>query len=261
MGEIILPLLGESGYVSADESTGNLLVIDTVENLLRIEPVIAQFDVPEAEQMTTQVFEMHHADPAEVVQLLRMLLSDGNGRSRRQHGPRPGRGAAALHGPSSSGLYRGMSSATSVLFGPSSVPVVLIPEPKRKWIIARASAEDMKLLTEWVAKLDVVEPMAQEYETVAITYADVREVSSRLTEALQQMPGTELQASVLVQPLEQARQIMVFGRQDLREMVKKLIKEIDIPPGQFETQHFKLKYADPDRVRPEHRRIVRRRGL
>lgn len=31
------------------------------------------------------------------------------------------------------------------------------------------------------------------------------------------MPGTELQASVLVQPLEQARQIMIFGRSDLRE--------------------------------------------
>ncbi len=248
MGEIILPLLGETGYVSADESTGNLLVIDTVENLLRIEPVIAQFDVPEAEQMTTQVFEMRHADPAEVVQLLRMLLSDGNGRSSGGMGRGRG-GVLPRTRPATSGLYRGASAATGVLFGPSSVPVVLIPEPKRKWIIARASAEDMKLLTEWVAKLDVVEPIAQEYETVAITYADVREVSTRLTEALQQMPGTELQASVLVQPLEQARQIMVFGRQDLREMVKKLIKEIDIPPGQFETQHFKLKYADPDRVR------------
>jgi general secretion pathway protein D len=248
MGEIVLPLLGESGYVSADESTGNLLVIDTVENLLRIEPVVAQFDVPEAEQMTTQVFEMRHADPAEVVQLLRMLLSDGNGRSPGSQGRGRG-GVLPRTRPSGSGLYRGTSSATSVLFGPSSVPVVLIPEPKRKWIIARASAEDMKLLTEWVAKLDVVEPMAEEYESVVITYADVREVASRLTEALQQMPGTELQASVLVQPLEQARQIMVFGREDLREMVKKLIKEIDVPPGQFETQHFKLKYADPDRVR------------
>ena len=77
MGEIILPLLSESGYVSADESTGNLLVIDTVENLMRVEAIVAQFDVPEAEQTTTQVFDMQHADPAEVVQLLRMLLSDG----------------------------------------------------------------------------------------------------------------------------------------------------------------------------------------
>jgi general secretion pathway protein D len=248
MGEIILPLLGESGYVSADESTSNLLVIDTVENLLRVEPVITQFDVPEAEQMTTQVFEMHHADPAEVVQLMRMLLSDGNGRS--PGGTSRGRGGVLPRTrPATSGLYRGVSSAASVLFGPSTVPVVLIPEPKRKWVIARASAEDMKLLTEWIAKLDVVEPIAKEYESVAITYADVREVAARLNEAMQQMPGTELQASVLVQPLEQARQIMVFGRQDLREMVKKLIKEIDVPPGQFETQHFKLKYADPDRVR------------
>ena len=46
MGEIVLPLLSESGYVSADESTGNLLLIDTVENLIHIEAIIAQFDVP-----------------------------------------------------------------------------------------------------------------------------------------------------------------------------------------------------------------------
>ena len=63
------------------------------------------------------------------------------------------------------------------------------------------------------------------------------------------MPGTELQASVLVQALEQARQVMIFGRQDLREMVKKLIVEIDVPPGQFETKHFQLQHADPDQIK------------
>jgi len=35
----------------------------------------------------------------------------------------------------------------------------------------------------------------------------------------------------------------------MREMVKKLIQEIDIPTGLFQTEHFKLKYADPDEVK------------
>ena len=247
MGEIILPLLSESGYVSADESTGNLLVIDTVENLIRIEAIIMQFDVPEAQRTTTQVFDILHADPAEVVQLLRMLLSDTSGR-----GVYGGRSYAPARGSYSGGrLYRGgsTSAATSVIVGPSSQPVVLIPEPKRKWIIARASAEDMQLIGDWITKFDRAETIEREYETVPITYADVREVATRINEALQQMPGTELQASVLVQALEQARQVMVFGRQDLREMVKKLIVEIDVPPGQFETKHFQLQYGDPDQIK------------
>jgi general secretion pathway protein D len=257
MGEIVLPLLSESGYVSADENTGNLLVIDTVENLIKIEAIIAQFDVPGAEKTTTQVFTLEHADPAEVVQLLRMLLSDTPGRPGGGYGGGYGgygRSYPGARGYSSGGsrLSRGGysgSAATSVIMGPSQLPVVLIPEPKRKWVIARASAEDMKLIGEWIQKLDQGEPTGKEYETVPITYADVREVATRINEALQQMPGTELQASVLVQSLEQARQVMVFGRADLREMVKKMIEEIDVPPGQFETRHFELKHADPDQIK------------
>lgn len=135
------------------------------------------------------------------------------------------------------------------MIGPSEQPVVLIPEPNRKWIIARASAEDMKQISEWIEKLDHEEPVKAEHETVSITYADVSEVADRLNEAMQQMPGSELQASVLIQPLPNARQIVIFGRADMREMVKKLIAEIDIPTGLFQTEHFKLKYADPDEVK------------
>jgi type II secretion system protein D len=135
------------------------------------------------------------------------------------------------------------------MIGSSEQPVVLIPEPNRKWIIARASAEDMKQISEWIEKLDHEEPIKAEHETISITYADVREVAERLNEALQQMPGSELQASVLIQPLENARQIVIFGRKDMRQIVKNLIQEIDIPTGLFQTEHFKLKYADPDEVK------------
>ena len=135
------------------------------------------------------------------------------------------------------------------MIGPSQQPVVLIPEPNRKWIIAKASAEDMKQIGEWIDKLDQQDPVQSEHETVQITYADVEEVADQLNEALQQMPGSELQTSVLIQPLENARQIVIFGRAEVREMVKKLIAEIDIPSGLFQTEHFKLKYADPDEVK------------
>ncbi|MHC4227468.1 MAG: secretin N-terminal domain-containing protein, partial [Planctomycetota bacterium] len=89
----------------------------------------------------------------------------------------------------------------------------------------------------------------REYETVPLQYADPSEVAERLNEAIQQMPGTELQTSVLIQPLTQARQVLVFGREDLRVMIKKLIEEVDIPSGLFETRVFHLKYADADRIK------------
>ncbi|MFB0555738.1 MAG: secretin N-terminal domain-containing protein [Phycisphaerae bacterium] len=261
MSQIVGPLISETGYVSADETTGNLVVIDTVENLMRIEMIIAQFDVPEAEQTVTEIFEIHYSDPSEIVQLLRMLITGEAGTSSRSLGRSSygqssyGRSSYSRTSYSSSRGYtssRGSSrpgSSSSVMIGPSEQPVVLIPEPTRRWIIARASAEDMKRIGEWIDKLDKEEPVKSEHETVSITYADVSEVASRLNEALQQMPGSELQASVLIQPLENARQIVIFGRADMREMVKKLIAEIDIPAGLFQTEHFKLKYADPDDVK------------
>jgi len=261
MAQIVGPLLSETGYVSADETTGNLLVFDTVETLMRIEMIIKEFDVPEAEQTVTEIFEIRYGDPSEIVQLLRMLITGETGTSSRSLGRsssgRSSSGRGSSYSRTSYSSSRGYSSrggsrpgsSSSVMIGPSEQPVVLIPEPNRKWIIARASAEDMKQISEWIEKLDHEEPVKAEHETVSITYADVSEVADRLNEAMQQMPGSELQASVLIQPLPNARQIVIFGRADMREMVKKLIAEIDIPTGLFQTEHFKLKYADPDEVK------------
>lgn len=263
MAQVIGPLLSESGYVTGDETTGNLVVIDTVENLIRVEIIIDQFDVPEAEQTVTQTFEVLHGDPAEIVQLLRLLLSDGTGATSRASKRSSSYGGSSSYSKGgmfvsspgdfmSSGAYRSSArpgGTTSVLVGPSQMPIVLIPEPKRKLIIARASAEDMKLIDEWITKLDKKEPGEREYETIPIRYADVSEVATRLNEAFREMPGTELEPSVLIQAMVQARQIVVFGREDLRSLVKKLIEEIDVPTGLFQTEHFKLKYADPDQIK------------
>ncbi|UCF17270.1 MAG: hypothetical protein JSW59_07370, partial [Phycisphaerales bacterium] len=261
MSQVVGPLLTEEGHLSADESTRTLMVMDTVKNLMRIEGIIDEFDVPEAEQTVTDTFVLLHADPGEVVQLLRTLLSfDGSGgsssRSSSRYGSSYGRSSSyygrssyTSYGRSSSSRYGSSRSGSQAVIGTSQVPIVLIPEPTRKWIIARSSAEDMKKIAEWIEKLDRKESIDKEYEAVSLGYADVSEVAQRLNEAIQQMPGSELQQSVLIQPLTQANQIMIFGREDLREMVKKLIAEIDIPSGMFQTRVFDLKYADADKIK------------
>ena len=146
MGRTIKPLLSNAGKQRADEESSTLLIIDTVENLERIEKTIEQLDKPETRQFPIFVGE-------------------------------------------------------------------------------------------------------KEYEIVQLGYADVNEVTERLNQAIQQMPDKEMRQKVLVQPLPRAKQIIIFGREDLREMVKKLIMEIDIPSRLFETRVFKLKYANADRIK------------
>jgi general secretion pathway protein D len=274
MGEVVRPLIGEHGHVSADETTSSLLLIDTVENLMRIESIIAEFDVPEAEQAVTEIFEVHHGDPSEIVQMLNMLLGASEGlttrrssrdRDRRGFGQRIGFSGPPRSNPSSSSpAQKGDSksgAATSVVITAGEVPIVLIPEPRRKWIIAKASAEGIRQIGEWIKKLDKAEPVESEYEIVQLMYADPQEVENSVEDGFSELPGTEFLPNVLIEPLEQTRQVMIFGRKDLREMVKKMIQEIDIPPGQFETRHFQLKYADPDQVKASLEEMYEEEGM
>jgi len=264
MGTIIQPLVGEYGYVSVDETGGTLMVIDTVTNLMRLERIIQQFDVPGSEQAVTDIIEVRYGDPSEIVQMLNILLGEMEGRSTLQYNrnreQRDRRSSSRSDSSRSSSAERtsgstakktdsSQGSATSVVVGTARGPVVLIPEPRRKWIIAKASAEDLKQIKIWVNKLDVEEPVGSEYEVVQLRYADPREVENSIGEGFRDLPGTEFLPSILIQPLTETRQVVVFGRKDLREIVKKMIQEIDVPPGQFETAHIKLKHADPDMIK------------
>jgi general secretion pathway protein D len=262
MAQVIQPLVSEYGYVSADETTSTLLVIDTVQNLMRIERIVAEFDVPTAEQSETGIFTVEHGDPSEIVQMLKILLgqSQGLSTSRSSRGDRgpfggpPGFQQASSQSSGSSqqaktDLSKGAGTATSVVVASTRGQIILIPEPRRKWIIARASAGDMKLIDEWIKKLDREEPVESEYEVVQLRYADADEVERSVEEGFRNLPGTEFLPSIVVEPLPASRQVLIFGKKDLRDMVKKIIAEMDIPPGQFETQHFKLKYADPDQIK------------
>jgi len=245
--EIVRPLIAEHGYVAAEENTKILVVIDNVANLMRIERYIKQLDIPEADTTVTRIFKISHGDPAEIVQLLRLLLSTGERKSPGK-APSPSRSSK----PAAPGGGKGAptpTTATAVVISLPESPVVLIPEPRRKWIIARASLEDIKQIDRWISELDKKLPIEAESETVQVKYVDVRELTDRLNQTLQQMPGSELKASVLVQPLTQARQVMIFGNAEKRAMIKKFIQEIDIPPSTFETRRFTLKYVDPEDIK------------
>ncbi|MFC1676245.1 secretin N-terminal domain-containing protein [Planctomycetota bacterium] len=239
MSQLLMPLLGEHSYIAADENAGSLLVVDTVENLIRFERIINEFDVSGSEKTVEEFFAIEYGDPGEIVQALRKLLGQEDSRGRRKSQ----KGGAKPSNP------KGKPAGKSTMIESVEIPIVLIPMPKYKQIIARGSADDIEQIGKWIDKLDRQDPAGLESETVSIDYADVREVAQQLNQALQRMPGTELTTSVLVQPLPRARQIMIFGRPKIRETVKKLIQEIDVPTGEVETKVFQLKHGDPDKIK------------
>ena len=123
MKQVILPLVSENGHISADERNNSLLVIDTVKNLMHLERIIEQLDVPKTERVVTQIFEIRYGDPVEITELLKKLI---NGRPEN-----------------------------SAIIEKGKEPIVLIPQPVYKWIIAKGSAKDINQIGQWIKKLDI----------------------------------------------------------------------------------------------------------
>jgi len=247
LAEIITPLTAEYGHVTAIESTRNVVVIDTVSSLMRIEQIIKQLDVPESEQTIEQVFKLRNADPGEVVQVLKLILTGGQDSSRRG---RSSRGRRPSSSPPAGKSGEGIKPATSVVIETEEISATLIPMPRQGWIIARASAKDMKTIAEWIEKLDIEEAVKPEQTVIAVTYVDVREVARAVNRTISEMPGTDLKANIVVEALPQSKQIVIFGSVENRKMVEKLIAEIDLPTLDiFKERTFKLKHADSDQIK------------
>lgn len=167
----------------------------------------------------------------------------GGGRGGGGGGGRGGGGFTGFGGPTGTG-------GTSSIISTADSPIILIPVPQQNWIVARAPAEILKQIQDWIIKLDIKDATELEYEAFSVNYVDVDEVASRLNEVLSESTtGTDIIRNVLVQPLVQTRQVLVFGKKEYRDLIKKLINEIDLPSNQLEKKTFNLKYADPDEIK------------
>ena len=264
--QVILEMVNDYGYVAADDTNRVLIVIDTVRNLQRIERTLKILDVPAGSaQMVTRSIAVRYGDPAEIVQLIQMLLSAqgvgaaGSSSSSNQNQQRGGRGRGGTtttsvvispfqttSGSSSNRNTRGNQSTTN-LVGASNIPIVLIPEPVSNQIIARGHPDDLDQIEQWVRQFD--QPgMAEadpDYTTIKVTYVNVLELAEQISETISQMPGSAITTSIRVLPLVQSNTLLVFGSQEARELIQKLVLEIDIPADKFVVEHFKLTHADP----------------
>jgi type II secretory pathway component GspD/PulD (secretin) len=77
MAQLILPFLDSYGYVTADESTGTLMIMDSVKTLMRVQLIIQQFDVDLAETIT-ETLVVHHRNVDEMVSLLQTIMANNS---------------------------------------------------------------------------------------------------------------------------------------------------------------------------------------
>ncbi len=142
----------------------------------------------------------------------------------------------------------GSSGAATSIIGTDQSTITLIPVPEKKWIIAKAPAEVMQEIAKLIEQFDMQDVQPQDYDTISVMYVDVDEVASSITTIMDDW-GVEYTRNITIQPLVQSRQLLVFGKKQYRDMVKKLVEEIDLPTNQLKRKTFQLKYADPEDIK------------
>jgi type II secretory pathway component GspD/PulD (secretin) len=84
-----------------------------------------------------------------------------------------------------------------------------------------------------------------EYESISVMYVDINETALILNKIIAEIyPG-----KITIQPLTSSRQLLVFGKIPYREIVRKLMEEIEFPLNQLQRKTFQLKFADPEKIK------------
>ncbi len=142
------------------------------------------------------------------------------------------------------------TSSSAIVGADSAATVRLVPVPERKWIVVTAPPDIMKQIADWIDIFDSGENIPTDYDTVTVKYVDAANVADSITAYLQQLEGqTGIAQSAYVQALTESRQLLIFGKKDSRDMVKKLVAELDLPAGLFERESIPIRFADPEDIK------------
>ncbi len=267
MGQILMPMMGEYGYISADEETGSLLVVDTVKNLMTIALIIEQFDT--AERLVEEIFEIRHSDPTEIIETLQAILADNSLTSSTidNRNVRGARGAIqqlqARQGRTTQRLAanrRGGSNArtggtaTSITVGSGRTQPVLVAETRNNRIIAKATAEDMELIRQWIAKLDT--PVNIIWDPAELATLDKNLIVQKFFYLEYSSPQ---QMAQVIEPLltenghlaaeENTRTLLIIDTVETLLRIEGIIKRFDVLDAEDNAQQiFEVKYGDPTEI-------------
>jgi type II secretory pathway component GspD/PulD (secretin) len=262
MGQILLPMMGEYGYLSADDETGSLLVIDTVKNLMSISLIIEQFDT--AERMVEEIFEIRHRAPTEIIEVLQSILAENSlastadnrgGRGPAQFQNRQTRAAQRLAANRRGGSNtRTGGSATSITVGTGRMQPVLVADTRNNWIIAKATSEDMEMIRQWITRLDT--PIEIVWDPAELSGLDKNMVVQKFFYLEYSSPQ---KMSQVVEPLltdnghitaeENTRTLFVIDTVETLQRIEGIINKLDVPKAEDNAQQiFEVKYGDPSEI-------------
>jgi len=258
--DVLKPLMPTYGHITADPTTGKLIMVATAEQLITMSRIIAELDQPDVSGRELRIFTIEHCDVYEIVPMLEKLASGYLGMEVKAvssaggsppsepssggsgGGPKPGDGSGKSGGK--------VDAAVGVVtIQAESRPVLLIPDPRRSSIAVEAPPHVLVQIETWLEHLDQPKPPSTQTEIVEVRYGDAGELCEQLTTMLNNIPDESLRSALRIFPFPASRRLMIVGSKQNRGIVKEWLAEIDVEDtGLHVTQTFTLKHADAQQI-------------
>lgn len=236
--DLVVPMLPDYAFLVSDPNLDRLVVTAAAADLVHVERMIARLDVPRANDTVERIFTIENGDASEIATMVRTILAgtlgneglevfttpgaQGNQNNRNNRG----RGGGG-------GNTRNSDESNTLFIERSEAPIMLQADLSRNWIIAAAPPTVMDEIEKWITELDKPKERNEPYELFDITHADVEELAGQINEAITAMPDADIRASVRVIPFVKSRQILVYGSQRGRSLVRSLLDQLDIESSQY----------------------------
>ena len=259
--DMVLAMLPEYAFLVADPNLNRMVVTAAAADLAHIERLVAELDVPRANQTVERIIPVENGDASEIVALVRTLIAATLGIEAQDvfTSPRPDVRNTNNRGGNNrnnrgGGNQRGGSSTTppeqALFIERSEAPILLQADLSRNWIIAAAPPQVMDEIERWVEELDKPRDQDEPYELFDITHADVEEIAGQLNETISSMPDREMSSSLRVIPFTKSRQLLVYGSQRGRALVRSLLDQLDVESSQYRLiREIKLDHDDAENVK------------
>ena len=256
--DLVVPMLPEYAFLISDPNLDRIVVTAAAADLIHIEALVERLDVPRANDTVERVFIIKNGDASEIATMVRTILagtlgnegmavfttpapgSSGNNNNRGGRNNRNNRSGSGGNNAETQNLYVERSEA----------PIMLQADLSRNWIIAAAPPNVMDQIEKWVTELDQPKERNEPYELFDITHADVEELAGQINEAINAMPDADIRTSVRVIPFVKSRQILVYGSQRGRALVRSLLDQLDIESSQFQIiKEIELQHDSAENVK------------
>lgn len=248
--EVVLQVIPEYAFVLADPNVNRLIVTSSAGDLERIEAIVARMDVPQANQTIERIFTVKHGDAAEIVSMIRVVLVGSLG-SDAEDLLSGMTGNTGNNNRFRSRNQPAQPPANNIVFVErEDAPILLRADLARNWIVAVAPPTIMDQIEKWIAEFDKPKETTEPFELIDIQHADIAEVAQQLTQAISSMPDADIRNSVRIVQFVKSRQLLVFGSARGRNIVKDLLKQLDLETSQFQMiEEITLQYDSAENVK------------